>query len=39
MLFISFAFLGVIYLIWSFSNGDGDGDGNEDGKKVIGLDW
>ena len=36
---ISFAFLGVIYLIWSLSNGDGDGDGNGDGKKAIGLDW
>ena len=32
---ISFAFLGVIYSIWSLSNGDGDGNGNEDGKKAI----
>ena len=37
MLLISFAFLSVIYLKWNLSNGDGDG--NEDGKKVIGLDW
>ena len=34
---MSFAFLGVIYLIWGLSNDDGNG--NEDGKKEIGLDW
>ena len=34
MSLISFAFLGVIYLIMSLSNGDNDGGGNEEGKKV-----